>query len=372
MFDGGHEISSKERTERFYRFCREQITDIREHIASLEDRSIAGGERADAIDYCASAITNFSEAVKDASSYLPAHDQKTYDEAVKGLHEELQKARTTLAPRQKFTFKKKNASALSLQDAVELAAQQRVRVKGLDYNDVSQDSSFATTPAELPSPAPELALATEASEPPFSNADQKSVRKPSFSTSTSIKISNHRDQHIILPTSASHAITSGTLSNLSRCVVDMSVPTASGRPFASLTLKNISDCLIICGHVNGAAHLTKVTRSVIVVASRQFRMHESEQVDVYLHCSSRPIIEDCSDISFGPLPDYYIKDADRQSQNMFDQVDDFKWLKPEPNPNWTTLDEAHRVKDDVWRDVVPGKPGHDQSDILKAVIVPRN
>lgn len=56
---------------------------------------------------------------------------------------------------------------------------------------------------------------------------------------------------------------------------------------------------------------------------------------------------------------------------MFDQVDDFKWLKPEPNPNWTTLDPTHRVTEDVWIDIVPGRAGFDQSDILKAVIVPR-
>lgn len=82
--------------------------------------------------------------------------------------------------------------------------------------------------------------------------------------------------------------------------------TETGRPFATLTLKNIKASLIICGHVNGAIHLTNVKDSVIVVAARQFRMHESAQCDVYLQCGSRPIIEDCRGVRFAPLPDVYV------------------------------------------------------------------
>jgi Tubulin binding cofactor C len=42
------------------------------------------------------------------------------------------------------------------------------------------------------------------------------------------------------------------------------------------------------------------------VTCRQFRMHECKNVDVYLSCSSRPIIEDCSGIRFSQLPDTYV------------------------------------------------------------------
>lgn len=86
----------------------------------------------------------------------------------------------------------------------------------------------------------------------------------------------------------------------------MSVPTANGQPFAGLTLKNIKESLIVCGHVNSAAHVTGVEGSVLVVASRQFRMHECRDCVVYLDCSSRPIIEDCKAIKFAPLPKAYV------------------------------------------------------------------
>jgi len=52
---------------------------------------------------------------------------------------------------------------------------------------------------------------------------------------------------------------------------------------------------------------------------------------------------------------------------MWDQVDDFKWLKAEPSPNWSILPADDIIQDDVWREVVPGEPGWSLDDILKAV-----
>lgn len=357
-------------------------------MARLEDHGTSGGEQADAVDHCLAGIARLSNEVKDASSYIPPYDQRTYGEAIKALSTKLQEARSTFAPRPRFAFKgganftKKNASAISLGDAAELAAQKRKQLPGY-VSDLSNDSSFATTPADRQSPAPEKAEPEDAmkdsgydeNNPVNKNllsAQQANVRKPSFSQSASVSINNHEGLHIILPSSAANATSSGTLSNLRRCVVDMSVPTASGRPFAGLTLKNIKESLIVCGHVNGAAHITNVSDSTIVVASRQFRMHESCNCDVYLLTTSRPIIEDCSKIHFAPLPTAYVLEGDEKIENQWQQVDDFKWLKPEPSPNWSMLDMPHRVRDQVWHDVVPGGPELGTEDILRALNLPKS
>jgi tubulin-specific chaperone C len=121
-----------------------------------------------------------------------------------------------------------------------------------------------------------------------------------------VSISEHTGLHIILPSSASHATSSGSLTNLRKCIVDMSVPTTHGAPFAGLMLKNIKSSLIIVGQVAGAAHITAVEDSVVAVSSRQVRMHECKNVDIYLMCSSRPIIEDCSNVRFAPIPECYV------------------------------------------------------------------
>ena len=76
--------------------------------------------------------------------------------------------------------------------------------------------------------------------------------------------------------------------------------------FAGLALQSVKDSLIIAGHVAGAAHITGVENSIIVVASRQVRMHDCKNVDIYLHCGSRPIIEDCSNVRFSPIPECYV------------------------------------------------------------------
>jgi hypothetical protein len=132
------------------------------------------------------------------------------------------------------------------------------------------------------------------------------IRRPSFSKSTQVTISKHKGLHIILPTAASHATSSGTVSNLQHCVVDLSSPTTAGAPFDVLYLRNIKDTLIICGQVAGAIHITDVENSVLVTACRQFRMHCSKSVDIYLYSTSRPIFEDCQDLRFAPLPETYV------------------------------------------------------------------
>lgn len=116
-------------------------------------------------------------------------------------------------------------------------------------------------------------------------------------------------------------------------------------------------------------------------------MHECHDVTVYLHCTSRPIIEDCSGVKFTTLPQTHLDlrqlgnpnnssepGSSQQQQsllhdspNLYDQVDDFKWLKSEPSPNWKVLPPAERVPEEVWREVVPGGPGLGVDDILKGV-----
>jgi len=132
------------------------------------------------------------------------------------------------------------------------------------------------------------------------------IRKPSFSSAKDISISNHNGLHIILPSTASRATTSGSLTNLQGCIVDMSIPTAGSAAFQGLTLKNISKSLIVAGHVDGPTHITGLKDCVVVVTARQVRIHECNNVDMYLHCTSRPIIEDCSGMRFAPSPNCYV------------------------------------------------------------------
>jgi hypothetical protein len=71
-------------------------------------------------------------------------------------------------------------------------------------------------------------------------------------------------------------------------------------------MRGIDDCLIVAGRVSGPCHITGIRRSTLVVSARQMRIHECEDVDVYLWCGSHPIIEDCKGMRFAPLPASYV------------------------------------------------------------------
>lgn len=357
-------------------------------MTRIESHGSSGGERADAVDHVRSVIARLSAEVQDASSYIPAYHQRTYGDAIKALNAKLHEVKTANAPRQKFSFKnrqlfsaEKNESAISLNDAAELASQKRRQIPGFPAH-LSDASSYINTPASnAQTPANERedvelamkdsgAQGASASSDGLLSTDTVRLRKLSCSESNAVFIDSHEKIHVTLPSAASHATGSGTVSNVDHCIVDMSTPTTAGKPFAGLTLKNISSSLIICGHVAGAIHLTNVKNSVIVVASRQFRMHESSNCDVYLLATSRPILEDCSAIRFAPLPHAYMTEEDRNVENKWSNVDDFKWLRNEQSPHWSPMDPSKRVAEKIWRHVVPGGPDLSVENILDAVNLP--
>ena len=58
----------------------------------LNSIATGGSERNDAVDHCLAGIDRLSHEVKDASSYIPAYDQRTYSEVsfIKILYRALQ------------------------------------------------------------------------------------------------------------------------------------------------------------------------------------------------------------------------------------------------------------------------------------------
>ena len=154
-----------------------------------------------------------------------------------------------------------------------------------------------------PEVTPGISSATPSlpSEPTPPSQHQETMQQdPSTSA-----LSHKSHAHIILPPTP-HATSSPTVSHLTHCIVDLSAPTKANAPFAALYLRSITSSLIITGQVAGAIHITDVSNSVIVTACRQFRMHGSKHVDVYLHSTSRPIFEDCEGLRFAPLPRVYV------------------------------------------------------------------
>lgn len=67
--------------DRFYRYFQQECTELQEQIIRLENYSIVGGEKQDAIDHVLSGITRLANDVSDSSAYVPPYDQRIYAQA---------------------------------------------------------------------------------------------------------------------------------------------------------------------------------------------------------------------------------------------------------------------------------------------------
>lgn len=153
----------------------------------------------------------------------------------------------------------------------------------------------------------------------LSRPSAASIRKPSFSAAKTIGISNQSHLHIILPSSAAMATASGSLTELTGCIVDMSIPTSQGHAFPGLHMRDIKKSVIVAGRVAGPVHITGISDSILVIVAHQVRIHDCKNVDIYLHCTSHPIIEDCSGMRFAPLPACYVSTARNQAITATDK-----------------------------------------------------
>ncbi|XP_057681446.1 tubulin-specific chaperone C [Corythoichthys intestinalis] len=134
------------------------------------------------------------------------------------------------------------------------------------------------------------------------------------------------------------------LSHLSNCKVRL-----YGSP-STLHLKHIDRCEILCGPVATSVFVDFCESSTLVLACQQLRTHNTQDTCVYLHVTSRAIVEDCRGISFAPYSwsypnleeDLRVAGLDPE-RNNWDQVDDFNWLAAgTPSPNWTVIPEEDR------------------------------
>ncbi|KAL2151360.1 hypothetical protein VTH82DRAFT_6458 [Thermothelomyces myriococcoides] len=365
-------MSSQDPKELFYRQFQASVTNIQEQIDQLSSFASVGPERQDAVDHILGGLSRLSKEVADATEFIPAHDLRVYSDTVKSLKDQLNEAQAKLMPKSRFQFRRRadgNDTTKPDTRRLDLAANTRSSTDAASTEAEAKDT-ISTLPD--PSSLPTSSKNYNAEIRNDAAAKGIGVRKPSFSAARDIHLSEHIRVHITLPASASRATSSGTLTDLHQCVVDMTLPTSSsttdsgpGTPFASLALKDIQSSVIAAGHVSGPVHITGVRDSVIMVIARQVRIHECRNVVFYLHCVSRPIVEDCTGVQFTKAPGIFLTEKEKTEANLYDQVDDFKWLKTFSSPNWSLLPDDQVVPEDVWKKALEGRPGAVIDDTLR-------
>ncbi|KAF3132279.1 hypothetical protein TWF703_007398 [Orbilia oligospora] len=314
----------------FHQSFNENILSLSSKISNLT--SVRSSQQQTAISDVLSKISELTLELKDASNYLPAYDQKVYSEQLKAVTEELNVARKSVAPRSKFSFKNRRTGSSTA------------------------SASSDTTPAV--------------------SAPQKLASIPSSSSSTSTSTSTSSNLQTISLTSLTSTHTTPppptpqstilSLSSLTSCIITPPPPSSSSNYFTTTSINTIKSSILILPKITGPAHLTSLKNSVLVISCHQFRLHDSSDLDVYLRCRSRPIIERCKGVRVSFLPEVLKavldgddnKEDDEVEEDRWNQIDDFNWLKEgRPSPNWRVLEEEEMIKGEMWERVLEDNSG---------------
>lgn len=190
-------------------------------------------------------------------------------QTIKGLNDHLQKVRSEIAPRRKFTFK---------------SAPKRMP---------------AVSPSKAPDEAPMAKSSSQSTYGSVQLSDLESAGVGGVSATSSFRNLCQKFCFVPVPTQAGDGV---VLADIDRCVIKIDVPSQS------LTTKSVHSSIIVAGPINGAAHVTRLAGSVLIVSCQQLRMHDCRNCDVYLQCSSNPMIEHCSEVRFAPLQEFVVCD----------------------------------------------------------------
>lgn len=134
--------------------------------------------------------------------------------------------------------------------------------------------------------------------------------------------------------------------NLNGCTVVF-----QGNP-STLHLSSLQDCTVLCGPVSTSVFVENCENCTLALACQQLRLHSSKKLNIYLHVTSKGILEDCTNISVAPYNFSYTSiDEDYKTSglnvnvNNWDSLDDFNWLNiKERSPNWKVLEEENRTE----------------------------
>lgn len=138
-----------------------------------------------------------------------------------------------------------------------------------------------------------------------------------------------------------------TLKEMENCVIII-----KGHP-GSLQMLKMKNCLVMCGPVARSIFAEFCENCTFAFTCQQLRLHSSLNCDIYMHVTSRAIIEDCRDIHFAPstyIYDGYAEDLEKSgldgNTNNWENIGDFNWLSTDKqSPHWSRIEEDQKISD---------------------------
>ena len=277
-------------------------------------------------------LSRLQELVNSNMHLLPSYDVQTKSNQVQILQNRVNKMKPSFNPRPQLKSLKRNEKSLS-----------------------------SNNPIITPIPGPLI----ESKE----NIDRANIVEQLLADESEIKIADKSGETIsVSEIMKNHSIEQSTtpdlhLANLKRCTIYLDT-----FAIGALRVNQLTNCEIYVACVNGSSFFCGIKDCEVYLSTRQLRVHNSHRSSFYLNIVSRPIIEFCSEIGFGSLVHSFhnsngkltvrhieftensftklnvaerllesteSKEGEKEaSQNMWREVDDFRWLKKTKSPNW--------------------------------------
>lgn len=253
-------------------------------------------------------IQDLQKFLNDSTVFLTQYELRQAQESLQKLQGAVAEKRAEVMPKKKFAFRSRAAGA----------SQQAAPGTGTSTTPSSSEGKPQADPGHTV-----VDSVITAEQCGFSNAHNEVL----------IKQSEEIQQRDVL------------LSHLTNCKVRL-----YGSP-STLHIKHVSNCQILSGPVSSSVFVDECKDSTLVLACQQLRTHNTTSTQIYLHVTSRAIIEDCRGVCFAPFnwrypqldEDFQVSGLDPK-RNNWSQVDDFNWLAAgTPSPNWTIIPESERT-----------------------------
>uniref|UniRef100_A0A060T541 ARAD1C08822p n=1 Tax=Blastobotrys adeninivorans TaxID=409370 RepID=A0A060T541_BLAAD len=248
---------------------------------------------------CLRQISDLSSQCKAVLHTLPHHDQQLYNEQLAAL------TKKATEGRKKFAFKSRMGSFQTQTQGQTGTSQTQSQTSQTSQGDGRSQTQWQS-----------------------SHGNEHSQTQSQMSTSSSSQTQESSQSSCSNLHETVHKSHGGpvAISNCYRSVLIIDSTTAK--------LDNISKCFVyITGE--GPVYLTNVKDSILAINCHQFRMHSSNDTQVYISCKSRrPIIEKCSGIGFGQFPSQL---AEGKDVYEWEAIDDFNWLRPSQSPHWSQI-----------------------------------
>ncbi|KAF9467159.1 tubulin binding cofactor C-domain-containing protein [Collybia nuda] len=255
-------------------------------------------------------LAKLTKSLADATGSLPSYDQRQYEQQLKALQNTLLEFQAATKPRSKFTFKRKPPATTT---------------------STSRLPEVENTLTSLPT---------------------------SHIPTTNLTLSSRSYEYVTFDTFPSSPLQHDlTISDLDHCIVNLvpypfepGVQDETIRPqldISALHVNNITNTILLLPTIDGSVLLHKLSNCTLVVGCRQFRMHTSHNVDVYLSIPSTPIIEHCLDLRFAAYPKFLSQSQELEVREPFKHlsVQDFSHIRSTPSPHWSVLDNSRKTKD---------------------------